>query len=229
MTKKIINALGALAKLALRGKGAAFCNIAEGTHAGSLTMAAGENIESQNLVVCAGSNEGEFAIAKATDKPLGICVDQGAKGERLAVLLPGSAGSTFMCRATGDVSAGDSVYTAANGKVSATAANGAYKVGIALCSAASGGVVEIDPQGFGESAWQFFAAGLFTWTGSSTSATLSCTGLTANDAIVAAIHTAGGSENCVAAKAGSSGITFTLDASGTADTTKISWIAIRKN
>ena len=200
---------------------AAFCNIAEGTHSGSITMIAAEAVDSANLVVKAGANAG--------DKPLGICSDEGAKNERLAVILPASAESTIICRAAGDISAGASVYTSANGKVSATPANGSYKIGVAVCSSNTGGVVEVDPQGFGESAWQFYACGIHTWDNATNSGTIPCSGLSADDVVVAAIQTAGGSEKSVKAAASSTGITFTLDANGTSGSTKISWIAIRKN
>ena len=42
----------------------AFCNIAEGTHAGSVTMVAGENIESPNLLVKAGSADNLVLIGR---------------------------------------------------------------------------------------------------------------------------------------------------------------------
>ncbi len=206
-----------------------FCNIAEGTHAGAITMAADENIESQNLVVTAGSSEGSFAIANVTSKPIGVCVDQGVEGDMLAVALPASNGSTLVCKAASDVSAGDSVYTAANGKVSAIAGNGAYKVGVALCSATTGGVVEIDPQGFGESAWQFHSCGIFDWDNATNSSEMDCMNISANDVVIANIHTSAGSEKNVKAEASANKITFKLDANGTASTTKIAWIAIRKN
>ena len=99
----------------------AFCNIADGTHAGSITMVAEESVDNAYLVVKAGANDGGFAVAGAADKPFGVCSDEGAKGERLAVILPASAESTIMCRAATDIPAGASVYTSANGKVSAAA------------------------------------------------------------------------------------------------------------
>ena len=47
--------------------------------------------------------------------------------------------------------------------------------------------------------------------------------------VFASIAAAGGAEKTVKAEASEGNIAFTLDASGTAETTKISWIAIRKN
>lgn len=206
-----------------------FCNIAEGTHAGSITMKAGESIDSQNLLVCAGTNEGEFAIASAAKKPIGVCLDEGAKGDIMSVALAGCAESTFICKAAANISAGNPLYTSAGGKVSPTPSDGSYKVGVALCSAAAGCPVEIDPQGFGERAWQVYSCGIYVWTGSTASETLASDELTANDIVFATITTAGGSEKCVKASASTSGLTFTLDAAGTASTTKIAWLILRKN
>ena len=49
----------------------AFCNIAEGTHAGSVTMKASEPIDSQNLLVTAGEIENLLAFA-STKAPQAI-------------------------------------------------------------------------------------------------------------------------------------------------------------
>lgn len=208
---------------------AMFCNIAEGTHAGSITKIAGENIDSPNLIVKIGANENEVVVAGAADKPLGIATDEAESGEAVAVALSGCAESTFICTTSSDVSAGNTLYSAAGGKVSAIAANGSYKIGVALCNATTGGVVEIDPRGFGESAYQFYSCGIYSWKGATNSNVMSCSGLTANDIVVATIQAASGSEKTVKAVASATGITFTLDANGAENSTKISWIAIRKN
>jgi len=88
MKNKIKYAVYALFNFAsaLTTRKRAFCNIAEGTHAGSITMTAGENIDMQNLLVSAGENEGEIIVAQTTSKPLGVCIDEGIKGEKLAVV-----------------------------------------------------------------------------------------------------------------------------------------------
>ena len=192
-------------------------------------MTAGENIDMQNLLVSAGKNNGEIVVTQATTKPLGVCIDEGIKGEKLSVILGGSTDSTFICRTASDVSEGDSLYSAPNGKVSAIATNGSYKIGVALCSATTGGIVEIDPQGFGESAWQFYACGIYQWQTSASLENLVCDSLTENDVIIANIYTKGGSEKNVIANASAEGIQFQLDANGTANATKIAWIAIRKS
>ena len=107
--------------------------------------------------------------------------------------------------------------------------DGAYKVGIALCSAASGGTVEVDPRGFGESAWQLYSCGVHTWKSATSVDKLDCSGLPADGVVIAAVQTAGGSEKTAKAAVTETGITFTLDANGTSGTTKIAWVAIRKN
>ena len=147
----------------------------------------------------------------------------------MSVALHGCAESTFVCKTAASVSAGDSLYTSAGGKVSPVAADGSYKVGVALCSAASGCPVEIDPQGFGERAWQVYSCGIYAWTGASATETLQSAELTSDDVVFASITSAGGSAKSVSAAASESGITFTLDANGTASETKIAWMILRKN
>lgn len=207
----------------------AFCNIAEGTHAGNVTMLAGEDIETSNLIVKTGVNGNEIMIANATDKPLGVCDDQGHKGDVLNVKLAGSAESTFMCVCSSGASFGDVLYTSANGKVSTIPAGGAYKVGIALCDCAANGVVEVDPQGFGSKAWQIADCGVFEWTGSSTNAEMIIDGASTSDIAFANVINAANTEKSVRVSIAEGKLTFTLDAVGTEGTTKISWILIRKN
>jgi len=207
----------------------AFCNIAEGTHSGSITMVAAAAVDAAYLVLKAGENENETLAAGAADKPLGFSLDEAAEGEPIPVGLPGSTESTYIATAASDVSAGDSLYTAAGGKVSKIAVNGSYKVGVALCSASTGGRVEIDPQGFGESAWQFYACGVHTWTGSGASNALSLPGMGAEDVAIASVLASGGSEKNVKTSVSADGLTFNLDAAGVEGATKITWMAIRKS
>ncbi len=228
--KRTIQALAGLFAIpAATRKSVCFCNIAEGTHAGNITMTAGEDIEAQNLLVKAGTSENEIKIAGVGDRPIGVCNDQGAKGDVLNVVLPGSAESTIMCVCSSGASYGDALYTAANGKVSTIAADGAYKVGIALCGCASNGVVEIDPQGFGAKAWQISDCGIFEWTGSSDSATLTNSAIKADDIVFASLAAAAGSEKFVSAIPAEGSVTFKLDANGTQSSTKIAWLIARKN
>lgn len=230
MKNKINSAVSAIRALAALPFGkTAFCNIAEGTHAGSITMTASENVDSQNLVVSAAATEGEFAIAKANSKPVGVCLDEGSKGEIMSVALGGCPESTFVCKTAANVVAGDSLYTAAGGKVSPVASDGSYKIGVALCSAAANCPVEVSPQGFGERAWQVFDCGVFEWSTSTTTATLTLGNLSSGYVAIASIAAAAGSEKTVKTATTSTGLTFTLDANGTSGQTKIAWIVLAKN
>ncbi len=208
---------------------ATFCNIADGTHEGVITMKASEDVRTANVIVTRGRDPHSFYIAGSSSKPIGVCIDQGAKGDILPIVLPASSSSTLLCKTNVDVSTGDSLYTSANGCVTKIADNGAYKIGIAVMSASSGALVEIDPQGFGESAWKISASGIFEWNTSTNVATENAMGVSTDDIIIANIHTAGGTEKSVNAKMAGSDIIFTLDANGVESTTKIAWIAIRKN
>ncbi|MBR4598103.1 MAG: hypothetical protein IKO42_06895 [Opitutales bacterium] len=208
----------------------AFCNIAEGTHSGRITRSAGENIESANLIVKA--SEGGIAVADAADAPLGVCSDCGEKGEILDVVLPGCAESSVICIASGSVSEGDILYTANGGKVSASIAPGCHKVGVALSSASGGGVVEVDPQGFGMKAYEILACGLHTWAGgAATSDSLTISGIKQGDCAFAVLAQAGANETSVKAAidAENSRIAFTLDSNGADNSTLINWMVVRNS
>ena len=188
------------------------------------------NLDSgESEYISSGDSLAEYVVASASKKPIGVCLDEGAKGDSVSVALPGCAESTFVCRTSANVSAGDSLYASAGGKVSPVAGDGAYKVGVALCSAAAGCPVEIDPQGFGERAWQVHSCGLYVWTGATSSETLASGELGEGDIAFASIAAAGGSEKSVSAIVSDGGITFSLDAAGTASSTKIAWMVLRKN
>ncbi len=223
----IIKKVAASLKVAIN-KSKTFCNIAEGTHAGSITMTAGEDIDSSGLIMSIDGN-GDVILAGANDKPIGISADEATKGDPIALLLAGCAESTFMCVASGDINIGDSVYTSAGGKVSAVAGNGARKVGLAICSASSGCKVEVDPRGFGEQAWQVYACGTYAWAGSDANETMPCAGVLESDIVFASLQNSAGSETLVKAYAEEDALNFTLNGAGSASTTKIAWLIIRKN
>ena len=206
-----------------------FSNIAEGTHAGSVTMTAGESIDTPHLIVAVGSFQNEIVIAGATSKPVGVCDDCGAEGERLPVILGGCSGSTLMCVSATTIEAGDSLYTADSGKVSNVAADGSYKIGVALCPSSAGCVVEVDPQGFGTAAFRLYAGGIYAWQGSDSAETLEVNGLSSADIVFASLQESSSGVSSVKASAGDGGINFTLNAAGSAGTEKIVWMVIRKN
>lgn len=210
------------------GKAPAFSNIAEGTHAGSITLKAAEDINSAHLLVKLDDTGNEIQVCSATDLPVGVCPDESDMGDSVAVNLSGSAESTFTCRAATDIDAGDELYTAAGGKVTAVASPSCYKVGVALTSAPAGSVVEVDTQGFGTRAFQVAECGVYVWKGATKEETLEVDGAKTGDFVAAAFAAVGASEKTVCATADENSVKFKLDANGTANTTKISWIIIKK-
>ncbi len=225
MKHKIISKL---LKLFAGIKSPAFSNIAEGTHAGSLTLTAAEDINSPYLLVKIDDTGNAVEICTAADLPVGLALDECDMGEGVAVALPGCAESTFMCRAASDVDAGDEVFTAADGKVANTATGSCYKVGVAINAAQAGALVEIDPQGFGTRPNQIAESGMYVWQGSGAEETMTLAGAAEGDLAIASIAAAGGTETAVVASVSEDSIKFKLNASGTAGSTKIAWVIIKR-
>ena len=225
MKHKIISKL---LKLFAGIKSPAFSNIAEGTHAGSLTLTAAEDINSPYLLVKIDDSGNAVEICTAADLPVGIALDECDMGEGVAVALPGCAESTFMCRAASDVDAGDEVFTAADGKVTNTASGSCYKVGVAINAAQAGALVEVDPQGFGTRPNQIAESGMYVWQGSGAEETMTLAGAAEGDLAIASIAAFGGTETAVVASVSEDSIKFKLNASGTAGSTKIAWVIIKR-
>lgn len=205
-----------------------FCNIAEGTHAGHITLAAKSDIPQANLLVKLVNGQAE--VAQANDKPIGVCTDCADAGDVLDVALAGCAESTLMCVAATSIEAGDVVYSQNYGKVGTSLQDGAFKVGVALTSATSGSAVEIDPQGFGGRGAEIVACGAYSWQGSSNKNSLAFSSIKEGDIAFASIAKAGASEKAVNASisAQKDAIEFTLDSNGVNSQTTINWILIRK-
>ena len=209
-------------------KSPAFSNIAEGTHAGSLTLTAAEDIDSPYLLVKIDDTGNAVEICTAADLPVGLALDECDMGEGVAVALPGCAESTFMCRAASDIDAGDEVFTAADGKVANTATGSCYKVGVAINAAQAGALVEVDPQGFGTRPNQIAESGMYVWQGSGAEETMTLAGAAEGDLAIASIAATGGTETAVVASVSEDSIKFKLNASGTAGSTKIAWVIIKR-
>lgn len=208
------------------GKESAFCNIAEGTHAGHITVVAKNAIAAANLVV--KFDQGGIAVANVGDVPAGVCTDSGDAGDILDVALPGCAESSFICISGTDVKEGDNLYTSNAGKVVKRATIGSFKVGVALTSAPAGGMVEVDPQGFGTSSYNIIGCGLHTWGTNTVTDRATVTGALDTDIVIASIGTIGGNEKYVTSKINTIGeIVFYLDATGTKGQTTINWIIAR--
>ncbi len=205
----------------------AFCNIAEGTHAGHISSIANE-VFGQSYLLAKFQNGG-VAPANLGDTAIGVCTDCGEAGDIIDIALAGSAADTFLCVSDAAITAGDKLYGVAGGRVSPIVCSGAIKVGVAMNDAPNGGLVEVDPQGFGMSAFNLVSAGSYTWVGSTKTEKLIATGLKDTDIIIASILKYGSAERNVAAKilSDSGEIEFTLDQNGVAGSTKINWIIIR--
>lgn len=94
---------------------------------------------------------GELALAGLADKDIGVTVARVEADAHGGVLLRTAAGTTPMVAAAA-ISAGATVFTAANGKVSNTA-TGAFQVGIALEAAtADGDIIEVLRNSHGDTA-----------------------------------------------------------------------------
>ncbi|MFI3290566.1 MAG: hypothetical protein R3Y46_01655 [Opitutales bacterium] len=229
MIKIIKNKHNALKALLTRTNISTFCNIAEGTHAGFITMIAENDISKPNLIVYS-TQQGKVDVAMKYDMPIGVSCDSADADEIIAIALGASVPQTILCTVESSVSAGDTLYLADYGKVSSTPFSGAYKIGVALNSASANCVVEVEPQGFGNRAWQVYACGVHTWATSSTTDSFELYGLSEGDAVIASINTAGGSETSVIASVNSDDekVELKLNSAGTSATTKINWILIKQ-
>lgn len=139
--KKIINIV---AGLFARGVWAAN-SIPEGVHSdGAVSFeAAAEITRGQIVCIC----EGKIKPATGSSIPVGVADDDAVSGDVIAVLLFGSRPGTLIATASAAITAGQQLYSEADGKVSPTAptaGNSKYCVGVALTPAtASGDNVEI--------------------------------------------------------------------------------------
>lgn len=124
----------------------ALANIAEGTHAGSISKLSDGAI-GKNILVKFGTDANHIDVCGVADSPIGVTDDEATAAEELiAVKLLGSYGGTVLMTAGEAITAGERVYTAALGKIqNATTSVTYYLVGVAVSSADSGGLCEVDP------------------------------------------------------------------------------------
>ncbi|MGF1450265.1 MAG: hypothetical protein ACFB20_12730 [Opitutales bacterium] len=122
-------------------------NIAEGTHAGNLSRVLEAAVTTRYLLARTGSGTDGILVGTATDLPVGVITDEGAIGDVVNVALLGSAASTRLVVANGNIAAGRLIVASTAGKVVALpSAPGSYfVVGQAITAAANGGLVEFDP------------------------------------------------------------------------------------
>lgn len=124
-------------------------NVAEGTHAGSITKLADAAITTRNLLVKIGTDAGHVALAGVSDIPLGVATDEPAAAEDpVNVALLGAHAGTLLGVASAAITAGDLVVAAANGKLRTlpTSAGTYHIVGRAIAAAgADGDTIEFVP------------------------------------------------------------------------------------
>lgn len=125
--------------------------LTDGTHAdGKLGhLLADAALTTRYLLVKTGSDAGHFAANGATDKPLGVCLDEPSAAEEPAtVALLGAFNGTVLMVGSEAIAAGADVYTAASGKVqNDPAATGTvYLVGRAVTACTGDGLTfEVTP------------------------------------------------------------------------------------
>ena len=206
-----------------------FPNIAEGTHSGSISLYAAEDINSSYLLVSFDDSGEAVVVCSGSSLPIGVAVDECDINEQVTVAFAGSAESTFLCRCATDINVGDELYTTSGGKVTNVPSVTSYKVGVALNSSCIDGIVEVDTQEFASKATQPSNAGIHTWTTSDKNETIEVENISEGDIVIATFNSIGGSEKVVSASTRNGEIKFTLDVAGTPNQTKISWITINNN
>jgi hypothetical protein len=123
------------------------CNVAEGTHAGSIRKLTDAAVATRNLLCKHGSDGDHVAACGASDIPFGTMTDEAAAAEgELDVEILGITPRTLLMVASEAITVGEAVYTAANGKIQDLPAGAGtyYKVGHAMTAAgADGDLVEV--------------------------------------------------------------------------------------
>lgn len=119
----------------------------DGTHTDSVTRKTDAAIATRNLLFAVGSDGAHIAACGVAGIPVGTVDDEAAAAEEnVAVLLLGK-GSTKLMVASEAITAGEAVYTAANGKIQdlpTTTTAACYHVGYALTAAAADGdIIEV--------------------------------------------------------------------------------------
>ncbi|MDR3117377.1 MAG: hypothetical protein LBT98_02295 [Puniceicoccales bacterium] len=117
-----------------------FSNVADGTHAGSCTLTAGEALPRRHLLVALAGEAGTVKVAGAADLPIGTVDDEAVAGDPIAVQFLGG-GRTLTMVAAEPIPQGAELAVGAGGKVQAlaTAAGSYVQVGLALAGAVAEG------------------------------------------------------------------------------------------
>jgi hypothetical protein len=124
-----------------------FANIAQGTHAGYVTVTAASAFTSKYLLAKADATAGQIDVCGVSDCPVGIATDEADVGDPLALKILGVSPQSVLVTASGAFAAESYLYTAANGEVQTEPATAGtyYLIGRALNAAtAAGDLVEAE-------------------------------------------------------------------------------------
>ena len=130
--------IAAIAGNAKSIRGIDVCNIT-GSHEGSnVTRVAEAAFTAPHLLGRKGTGNRQILVGTATARPLGSVADEVAAGGSIGLQLLGGADTRILV-ANGAITVDAPVYTAADGKVSATWVAGAWLVGYALTATTTDG------------------------------------------------------------------------------------------
>jgi len=118
-----------------------FANVAQGTHAGYVTVTAASAFTSKYLLAKADATAGEVDPCGANDCPVGVATDDADVGDPLALKILGVNPQSALVTASAAIAAGAYLYAAANGCVQGepTTAGTYYLIGRALTAATAAG------------------------------------------------------------------------------------------
>ena len=118
-----------------------FANIAQGTHAGYVTVTAASAFTSKYLLAMADSTAGEVDVCGASNCPVGVATDDADVGDPLALKILGVSPQSVLVTASAAFAAESYLYTAANGQVQTEPATAGtyYLIGRALNAAIAAG------------------------------------------------------------------------------------------
>jgi len=126
---------------ALHARRPVFANVAQGTHAGYITVTAASAFSGKYLLAKADATAGEVDPCGASDCPVGVATDEAAAGDPLALKILGVSPQSVLVTASGAIAAGAYLYAAASGCVQGepSSAGTYYLVGRALTAATGAG------------------------------------------------------------------------------------------
>jgi hypothetical protein len=126
---------------ATRARRPVFANVAQGTHAGYVTVTAASAFSGKYLLAKANATAGEVDPCGASDCPVGVATDEADEGDPLALKILGVNPQSVLVTASGAIAAGAYLYAAASGCVQGEPASAGtyYLVGRALTAATGAG------------------------------------------------------------------------------------------